>query len=1115
MAKMGMRLHGRTQQTLTLYFMKLRFTIVMLVSMILASCSQKEEVIVSDYNSTYLNARIESTQNTKVGFTASNADFFWTKGDVIGVITQSSETFLAMNLSDDDAGKATGTFTGNISGELGGYAVYPFGEIGRHTLSGTALTYKLPAEYTYTTTDAEYAKSDGNSHNAPMWGAVNGSAVTFKHLGGVLAFEINNLPENTQNLKLTLIAEKQISGTFTADLSASAPVLVTGAAQTDADKKVTINFSTADGQTTGFFYIPVPTGEIGNLILTVTDANSTLLASGAWDNRTIERKNIVRIEIGNQSLVGGEGEVKSVSNVSEINSTVLSTTNQDEENLIVNVTSELSGTDNNISIPNSLSTETTTFSFSSVADGAKISITNGDGANYNGKIVIEIPEDETLPTIEANIPDGEVYIKQGNVENLVVSAAQNTTIIGEKAKVTNLTVNKGNIRILAGGKVQNITKGTNNQDELTYVIFEGGIPDELPTIVENEETIIFISAAEYDLRKAIEEAAGNMPTITLKEDVVLTSQLTINKSLTLNLNGKTISNEDDIWDDTDGIDTWSLISVQGNGTGENQVDVAIKGNGKLIAKSDDCFAVDVRNKAVLKIENGTFTGNVSAVYVTTGGKAYIAGGNYYIQQLSEFNDYRYLLNVHGNSDGFIEVTGGTFANYDPANSNGENPVANFVPAGYSSIADNNNNYTVNEGIYNEEALMNAVNKGGEITLYSDITLTEPIIVTNTVTINLNNKSITAGVWDEEGYKNSYVFWVKNGGTLTINGTGTIESSDAYFSMAVWADGGTVNINGGEYYNGGDGCDLIYAKNDGIVNINAGLFKATKNTGKEPGTRNEYSALNLSGSKPGTINVTGGRFYKFDPAYNVSENPRENFVEAGYSSVADGDWYEVKKGIYNELALNNAIAQDNATAELKADIILSQPVTVTKTGINLKLNGFDITAPSTDVFEVTGSLTIYGNDDSIVSAGTVQENTGSVCAVWAHAGGTVTIDGGYYKVGPDKNNKRNDCIYAGSNANTTSGQITINNGKFEFITPDGYTGENGDKYLINCADSGTGSLITVNGGTYKNYVPGKEPVGVDEVKLGEGKAVYNNNNEIVSTAHSGEGETWYTVKDTAN
>lgn len=1094
--------------------MKLRFTIVMLVSMILASCSQKEEVIVSDYNSTYLNARIESNQNTKVGFVNQSADFFWTKGDVIGVITTSSETFLAMNLSNDDAGKATGTFTGNISGELGRYAVYPFGEAGRHSLSGTTLTYKLPAEYTYTTTDAEYAKTDGNSYNAPMWGTINGSSVSFKHLGGVIAFEINDLPENTQNLKLTLIAEKQISGTFTADLSASAPVLVTGAAQTDADKKVTINFSTAAGQTTGFFYIPVPTGEIGDLILTVTDVNSTLLAMGAWDNKTVERKNIVRIEIGNQSLVGADGEVKAVENVGDINDVLFS----NEENLIVNVGTELTGTDNIITIPSGLATETTTFSFSSVADGAKISITNGDGAEYDGKIVIEIPEDETLPTIEANIPDGEVYIKQGNVEHLVVSAAQNTTIIGEKAKVTYLIVNKGNIRILAGGEVQNITKGTDNQDELTYVIFEGGIPDELPTIAENEETIIFISAAEYDLRKAIEEAAGNMPTITLKEDVVLTSQLTINRSLTLDLNGKIISNEDNIWDDTDGIDTWSLISVQGNGTSGNPVDVAIKGNGKLIAKSGDCFAVDVRNKAVLKIENGTFTGNISAVYVTTGGEAYIAGGNYYIQQLSEFNDYRYLLNVHGNTDGFIEVTGGTFANYDPANSNGENPVANFVPAGYSSIADNNNNYTVNEGIYNEEALLNAVNKGGEITLYSDITLTEPIIVTNTVTIDLNNKSITAGVWEEDGDTNSYVFWVKNGGTLTINGTGIIKSSDAYYSMAVWADGGTVNINGGEYYNGGDGCDLIYAKHNGIVNISAGTFKATQNTGTEPGTRNEYSALNLHGTYPGKIIVTGGSFYKFNPAYNESENPKQNFVAAGYSSVANGDWYEVKEGVYNELALNNAITQDNATAELKADIILSQPVTVTKTGINIKLNGFDITAPSTDVFEVTGSLTIDGDDNSIVSAGTEKENTGSVCAVWAHSSGSVTINGGYYKVGPDKNDLRNDCIYAGWNNDpdgASAGTIIINGGKFEFITPDGYTGENGDKYLINCADSGTGSLITVNGGTYKNYVPGKDPVGVDEVKLGEGKAVYNNNNEIVSTAHSGEGETWYTVKNTAN
>ena len=417
-----------------------------------------------------------------------------------------------------------------------------------------------------------------------------------------------------------------------------------------------------------------------------------------------------------------------------------------------------------------------------------------------------------------------------------------------------------------------------------------------------------------------------------------------------------------------------------------------------------------------------------------------------------------------------------------------------------------------------KAIDNAANSE-TVTIEENVEITSPIIIEKQLTISLNGKEITAGVWDEDGDTNSYVFWVKNGGTLTINGTGTIKSSDAYYSMAVWADGGTVNINGGEYYNGGDGCDLIYAKHNGIVNISAGTFKATQNTGTEPGTRNEYSALNLHGTYPGKIIVTGGSFYKFNPAFNVSENPKQNFVAAGYSSVANGDWYEVKEGVYNELALNNAITQDNATAELKADIILSQPVTVTKTGINIKLNGFDITAPSTDVFEVTGSLTIDGDDNSIVSAGTEKENTGSVCAVWAHSSGSVTINGGYYKVGPDKNDLRNDCIYAGWNNDpdgASAGTIIINGGKFEYTGPSSTeTDKNGDKFLINCGDR-TASTITVNGGSYKNHVPGKElvnPIGNGaSINLGTSVKVYKgDSSEEATEAHNGNETIWYNVK----
>ena len=150
--------------------------------------------------------------------------------------------------------------------------------------------------------------------------------------------------------------------------------------------------------------------------------------------------------------------------------------------------------------------------------------------------------------------------------------------------------------------------------------------------------------------------------------------------------------------------------------------------------------------------------------------------------------------------------------------------------------------------------------------------------------------------------------------------------------------------------------------------------------------------------------------------------------------------------------------------------------------------------TSDVFEVTGSLTLNDHQEAFVRAGTDTENTGSVCAVWAYDGGSVTINGGQYGVGQDKDGKRNDCIYAGSNAKETAGTIIINGGQFEFDwtdgRPEGTIGvdNDGDRFLLNCADSTPASSITVNGGQFTNHVPGIEATGAGVV-LGEGKAVY--------------------------
>ena len=198
----------------------------------------------------------------------------------------------------------------------------------------------------------------------------------------------------------------------------------------------------------------------------------------------------------------------------------------------------------------------------------------------------------------------------------------------------------------------------------------------------------------------------------------------------------------------------------------------------------------------------------------------------------------------------------------------------------------------------------------EVVLESNWTPQETIILESGDNyLDLNNFKIIAPEFidDSDNSTNSIGIWVKEGANLTIDGDGEIISQDAMYSMAVWANGGTVRINGGTFRNSGDGCDLIYASNGGRVEIYGGEFIATEYKGVEAGTGNKHSALNIKNSDRANsdILVYGGRFYGFDPANNVSEpNPSDEwlathpngFVAEGYKSVQDGDYWVVVKNV---------------------------------------------------------------------------------------------------------------------------------------------------------------------------------------------------------------------------
>ena len=188
---------------------------------------------------------------------------------------------------------------------------------------------------------------------------------------------------------------------------------------------------------------------------------------------------------------------------------------------------------------------------------------------------------------------------------------------------------------------------------------------------------------------------------------------------------------------------------------------------------------------------------------------------------------------------------------------------------------------------------NHIKEGGEIIMTTSINLDkEPAVIETKMFIDLNNKTITGGVFAEsggtvnEGNTDSYAFWVKEGGELIINGDGIVKSQDAQYSMAVWAQGGKVTINGGKFINGGEGSDLIYTSAGGQVIINGGEFHPSQKQEGVTGTADKYTALNIKDKDRDTssIVVYGGKFYNFNPADNKSEGPNTNFVAEGYKSV---------------------------------------------------------------------------------------------------------------------------------------------------------------------------------------------------------------------------------------
>lgn len=217
----------------------------------------------------------------------------------------------------------------------------------------------------------------------------------------------------------------------------------------------------------------------------------------------------------------------------------------------------------------------------------------------------------------------------------------------------------------------------------------------VPIFNEPDNDIDLVNIKNEESLKALFETGGEA-TLAADLDLGETVSVAAGKEVTLDLNGKTIKNSTDLWDSpTKEANNWSLFSVKGGS-------LTIKGAGTLQAKENDCYAVDVQDGGQFTIEDGTYVGNIHAVYVYEG-TAEIKGGHYSVQQTYPDAEkaYGFVLNCYDanrkNGTAKIMVSGGEFEKFNPADCAAEGAHTNFLADGYMSVEAEEGVWTVVRG----------------------------------------------------------------------------------------------------------------------------------------------------------------------------------------------------------------------------------------------------------------------------------------------------------------------------------------------------------------------------------------------------------------------------------
>jgi hypothetical protein len=382
--------------------------------------------------------------------------------------------------------------------------------------------------------------------------------------------------------------------------------------------------------------------------------------------------------------------------------------------------------------------------------------------------------------------------------------------------------------------------------------------------------------------------------VTLTHDYDLPNPLVIKKDLKINLNGYTIKGGKDYVANA-GMTAADISAL----TIEEGATLTIEDNGNILGGE---YAITVKD-GIFNGNGGNYIGTSTGIYVVDG-TANITGGTYAVREIDSSGRY-FVVNCKDTSwnrgSSKINITGGTYINFNPNEAWESQHTVNFLAEGYTVIpvtTDNGTEYTVVSGATittTDEFKAAAQNPSLEyIIIASDLNFAgEKVILTTDKIILGNGHSFNAGGGNayaisvqgvEVSLQNLTIIdgggiQLFNDADVTVKDITVIPNYTQNSRHIFYVNNSNLTVESGSFEITRTKSIYLASEGDSDILIKGGVWADMVSSGYAP----------VSIGDGGNFSIIGGSFqvnvssYKFDPTPYLAD---------GYTTVRDGNYMVV-------------------------------------------------------------------------------------------------------------------------------------------------------------------------------------------------------------------------------